>query len=154
MTILRRIKSTESTQFLLTKLQHFSCFRYTMTTCQDFSKVVLRFGYTIIAAPRFWLGSTAGKSKAVIAIYRFPWGPVANKEIQHAACSSQLAACSWHLHLQLQAASCKLQAARCKLQAARCKLQAASCSCKLQGAAATSWRTCRGSAGILQSQTF
>ena len=48
-----------------------------MTTCQDFSKVVLRFGYTIIAAPRFWLGSTAAKSKAVIAIYRFPWGPVA-----------------------------------------------------------------------------
>ena len=52
-----------------------------MTTCQDFSKVVLRFGYTIIAAPRFWLGSTAGKSKAVIAIYRFPWGPVANNII-------------------------------------------------------------------------
>ena len=93
MTILRRIKSTESTQFLLTKLQHFSCFRYTMTTCQDFSKVVLRFGYTINAAPRFWLGSTAAKSKAVIAIYRFPWGPVANKEYK----------------LQGAAASCKVQ---------------------------------------------
>ena len=132
MTILRRIKSTESTQFLLTKLQHFSCFRYTMTTCQDFSKVVLRFGYTIIAAPRFWTGSTAAKSKAVIAIYRFPWGPVANKEIQHAACSSQLAACSWHLHLQLQAASCKLRGASCKLQGASYKLQAAAASCKVQ----------------------